>query len=64
MDPVATDAAMRRLWSDHVIWTRQYVVAAVGTTPMPTQPPTRLLKNQDDIGNAVVPSTAKTPARA
>ena len=23
-------AAMRRLWADHVVWTRQYVVAAVG----------------------------------
>ena len=25
--------ALRKLWSDHVIWTRQYIVAAVAETP-------------------------------
>lgn len=48
-------AAMRRLWADHVIWTRQYVVAAVGGTPDAQVAAGRLLKNQEDIGNAVVP---------
>jgi CTP:molybdopterin cytidylyltransferase MocA len=48
-------AAMRRLWADHVIWTRQYVVAAVGDTPDAQAAAGRLLKNQEDIGNAVVP---------
>ncbi|MGH8872395.1 MAG: hypothetical protein ACRDWS_10500 [Acidimicrobiia bacterium] len=27
-------AALRRLWADHVSWTRQYVVAAIDDTPL------------------------------
>ncbi|MGH2554885.1 MAG: glycosyltransferase [Actinomycetota bacterium] len=48
-------AALRRLWADHVIWTRQYVVAAVEDTPDVDAAAGRLLKNQEDIGGAVVP---------
>ncbi len=48
-------AAMRRLWADHVIWTRQYVVAAVGNAPDTEAAAGRLLRNQEDIGGAVVP---------
>jgi hypothetical protein len=48
-------AALRRLWADHVIWTRQYVVAAVGDAPDVGAAAERLLKNQEDIGGAVVP---------
>src|SRR5262245_66544573 len=48
-------AAMRRLWADHVIWTREYIVAAVAGAPEAEQAAGRLLKNQEDIGNAVVP---------
>ena len=47
--------AMRKLWSDHVIWTRQYIVAAVAGDPSAQAASVRLLKNQEDIGNAVVP---------
>ena len=47
--------SLRRLWSDHVIWTREYVLAAVAGTPDAGAAATRLLKNQEDIGNAVVP---------
>jgi len=46
---------MRKLWSDHVVWTRQYIVAAVANDPSAQAAATRLLKNQDDIGNAIVP---------
>jgi hypothetical protein len=45
--------ALRKLWSDHVIWTRQYIVAAVAGTPDADAAATRLLRNQDDIGAAV-----------
>jgi hypothetical protein len=45
--------AMRRLWSDHVIWTRQYIVAAVAGTPDAEAAAARLLRNQEDIGAAV-----------
>ncbi len=47
--------AMRRLWSDHVVWTREYLVAAVADRPDAEQAAGRLLRNQDDIGSAVVP---------
>ena len=47
-------AAMRKLWSDHVIWTREYVVAAIdGPPPAADAAAARLMKNQEDIGNAV-----------
>jgi len=46
---------LRKLWADHIIWTRQYVVAAVGETPDADAAAARLLKNQEDIGNAIVP---------
>lgn len=44
---------MRKLWTDHVVWTRDYIIAAVGDQPDAQSAATRLLKNQDDIGNAV-----------
>lgn len=46
---------MRKLWADHVIWTREYIVAAVAGTPDADAAAGRLLRNQDDIGNAIVP---------
>jgi hypothetical protein len=47
--------AMRKLWEDHITWTRLYIVSAIAD--LPDQGPTaqRLLKNQDDIGNAIKP---------
>jgi hypothetical protein len=47
--------ALRKLWSDHVIWTREYIVAAVAGTPDADSAAGRLLKNQEDIGAAIVP---------
>jgi hypothetical protein len=44
---------MRKLWTDHVIWTRDYIVAAVGDQPGATAAANRLMKNQEDIGAAV-----------
>ncbi len=51
--------ALRRLWADHVIWTRGYIVAAVADAPDAGAAAARLLKNQDDIGNAIVPVYGK-----
>ena len=34
--------AMRRLWADHAIWTRQYIVAAVAGTADADAAATRL----------------------
>jgi hypothetical protein len=44
---------MRKLWSDHVIWTREYIVAAVADQPDQQAAAARLMKNQEDIGAAV-----------
>jgi hypothetical protein len=44
---------MRKLWSDHVIWTREYIVAAIEGSPDAKAAAARLLKNQEDIGGAV-----------
>src|SRR4029450_10379347 len=46
---------MRKLWEDHVTWTRLYIVEAVSDLPGKDATAQRLLKNQDDIGNAVKP---------
>ena len=49
-------ADMRKLWEDHITWTRQYIVSAA-TLPgdLPDIGPTadRLFANQEDIGAAV-----------
>lgn len=47
--------AMRKLWEDHVVWTRQFVVSAVADSPDKAAATERLLQNQVDIGNAVKP---------
>lgn len=47
--------AMRKLWSDHVFWTRLYIVSAVAADPSAQTAANRLLRNQEDIGNAIVP---------
>jgi len=44
---------MRKLWTDHTTWTRDYIVAAVGDQPDAQAAAGRLMKNQDDIGNAI-----------
>jgi hypothetical protein len=44
---------MRKLWTDHVVWTRDYIIAAVGGQPDAKAAANRLMKNQEDIGNAV-----------
>ena len=44
---------MRKLWTDHVVWTRDYIIAAVDNKPDASAALNRLMKNQDDIGAAV-----------
>ncbi len=44
---------MRKLWSDHVIWTRDYIVAAAADQPDQPSAAHRLLLNQEQIGTAI-----------
>ena len=50
---VALRQDMRKLWTDHVVWTREYVVAATSDRPEASAAAARLMKNQEDIGAAV-----------
>ena len=47
--------AMRKLWEDHITFTRNYIISALGNLPDASSVLTRLMQNQEDIGNAVKP---------
>ena len=47
--------AMRKLWEDHIEYTRNYIISALGNLEDTPKIADRLLRNQDDIGNAVKP---------
>lgn len=53
IDPVVLHQDMRKLWEDHVTWTRLYIVSAIAGLPDLDAAANRLLQNQDDIGNAI-----------
>src|SRR5204862_6307655 len=44
---------MRKLWTDHVVWTRDYIVAALADQPSASAAANRLMRNQEDIGKAI-----------
>jgi hypothetical protein len=46
---------MRRLWDDHVVWTRNVIFNIIDDLPGTDEAVKRLMKNQDDIGNAIKP---------
>jgi hypothetical protein len=48
-------AAMRKLWEDHITWTRLFIVSTLADLPDNAATTERLLQNQTDIGNAVKP---------
>ena len=56
-DPAAVKLSqdMRKLWTDHVVWTRNYIIAATSDSPDAQAAAGRLLANQDQIGQAIVP---------
>lgn len=53
VSPATLRQDMRKLWTDHVVWTRAYIVAAVSDQPDQEAAANRLMKNQEDIGAAV-----------
>ena len=46
---------MRRLWEDHITWTRLFIVSASADLPDQQATTERLLRNQQDIGDAIKP---------
>lgn len=55
IDPLDFQQAMRKLWEDHITWTRVYIISAVAGLPETSTAAQRLLQNQADIGNAIKP---------
>lgn len=47
--------SMRKLWEDHITYTRNYIISALADLEDTGKVAERLLKNQDDIGNAIKP---------
>jgi hypothetical protein len=47
--------AMRKLWEDHITWTRLAIVSFAHELPDLPATQARLLRNQVDIGNAIKP---------
>lgn len=46
-------STLRRLWEDHITWTRLYIVSVAAGLPDADATAQRLLQNQVDIGNAI-----------
>jgi len=47
--------AMRKLWEDHITYTRNFIISSLAGLEDAGPVAERLLKNQDDIGDAVKP---------
>ena len=47
--------AMRQLWEEHIVYTRNFIISALGDLEDTGKVAERLLRNQDDIGNAIKP---------
>ena len=46
---------MQKVWIDHTIWTRSYIVSAISNRPDQQDVLNRLLQNQQDIGKLIKP---------
>ena len=53
IERLAFQHQMRRLWQDHITWTRLYIVSAAADLPDMELTAQRLLRNQADIGRTV-----------
>jgi hypothetical protein len=47
--------AMRQLWDDHMVYTRNFIISGLAGLDDAGKVAERLLRNQDDIGNAIKP---------
>lgn len=55
LEEVAFHDQMRKLWEDHVTWTRMFIVEFAADSPATDATAQRLLANQADIGDAIEP---------
>ncbi len=46
---------MDKLWTEHVVWTRMYILSSLENAPDTNATAARLLQNQEDIGDAIKP---------
>ena len=51
----ALKTKMRKLWEDHITWTRMFIVSSIADLPDVDTAAGRLLLNQEHIGNAIAP---------
>lgn len=63
-DKMALNQTLRKLWADHVIWTRQYIVSAIADLPDQKIAADRLLKNQEDLAKGLQPFLVHQQAAA
>ena len=47
--------AMRQLWEEHIVYTRNFIISGLAGSEDAGKVAERLLRNQDDIGNAIKP---------
>ena len=55
VDAQAFHDAMRKLWEDHITWTRLVIIGTFEDLPDLGPTTQRLLQNQEDIGDAIKP---------
>lgn len=61
--PAELREGLRRLWEDHLTWTRLFIVSAAAGLKDTGATAERLLRNQDDIGNAIKPFYGEAAGR-
>jgi hypothetical protein len=61
---VALRMDMRKLWEDHITWTRMAIISLESGTPDTQATVARLLRNQTVIGNAIKPYYGKAAGKA
>lgn len=54
-EEVKLKITMRKLWEDHAVWMRQFIVDLLANLPSIDKTTERLLKNQETIGNCIKP---------
>jgi hypothetical protein len=55
IDSLVFRQTVRKLWEDHVTWTRVFIIAALADLPEADAAAQRLLQNQAHIGDAIKP---------